>query len=402
MGMAASQARYLGLTARKTNLEYQGQQINQERTILSQQCTALYNSLLSLNIPTPPSTSDYTTIEYSGSYNATDFKIGMIRPKGKKYSVEIKTTQSGDSIEALHGTSIVTKPQSGEAAKIMGRELTAEEIEQPITNIGAYYVYDPVSESVSRVKVGIDVIKDGDSYKFVTGKRFVTTIDGNTEYHNADADRYQIAGNVAYTWAEAEAMYPSPTIDWGRYETAIKNRFSDEGYKKEDFYVFFTVSDSGRIDAKLALKGDVEDLNDRCNVYEYSTGTYTETKVYDECELNFDTSGRLTTISIPNYDDPSHPEKITSYIDVNVEATKVTDDKAYKEAYAQYEYAQYEYDKKQQEINAKTEVIQQEDKNLELKLTRLDNERHAIETELDSVKNVIEKNIDKSFKAFSG
>ena len=28
MGMAASQARYLGLTARKTNVEYEGQQIH--------------------------------------------------------------------------------------------------------------------------------------------------------------------------------------------------------------------------------------------------------------------------------------------------------------------------------------------------------------------------------------
>ena len=35
MGMAASQARYLGLTARKTNVEYEGQQINQARTALA-------------------------------------------------------------------------------------------------------------------------------------------------------------------------------------------------------------------------------------------------------------------------------------------------------------------------------------------------------------------------------
>ena len=32
MGMAASQARFLSLTARKTNVEYEGQQINQQRT----------------------------------------------------------------------------------------------------------------------------------------------------------------------------------------------------------------------------------------------------------------------------------------------------------------------------------------------------------------------------------
>ena len=35
MGLAASQARFLNLTARKTNLEYEGQQINQQRTTLA-------------------------------------------------------------------------------------------------------------------------------------------------------------------------------------------------------------------------------------------------------------------------------------------------------------------------------------------------------------------------------
>ena len=35
MGMAASQARYLSLVARKTNVEWEGQQINQARTALA-------------------------------------------------------------------------------------------------------------------------------------------------------------------------------------------------------------------------------------------------------------------------------------------------------------------------------------------------------------------------------
>ena len=37
MGLAATQARYLGLTARKTNVEFEGQQINQQRTALANQ-----------------------------------------------------------------------------------------------------------------------------------------------------------------------------------------------------------------------------------------------------------------------------------------------------------------------------------------------------------------------------
>lgn len=67
MGMAASQARYLALTARKTNTEYEGQQINQARTALANQSANLFNRLLNLKVPDPPKTSDYTKIQYSYS-----------------------------------------------------------------------------------------------------------------------------------------------------------------------------------------------------------------------------------------------------------------------------------------------------------------------------------------------
>ena len=107
MGMSASQARLLSLQARQSNLEYQGQQINQERTILSQQATALYNSLLAMDVPTPPSTQDYTTIQYSGTDGATTFTLGTIKPSGENYNVEIQQTATGNAITANYGSSVV-------------------------------------------------------------------------------------------------------------------------------------------------------------------------------------------------------------------------------------------------------------------------------------------------------
>ena len=65
MGMAASQARFLNLTARKTNIEFEGAQINQQRTALSNESANLYNQMLGLQVPTPPNTQDYTKIEYT-------------------------------------------------------------------------------------------------------------------------------------------------------------------------------------------------------------------------------------------------------------------------------------------------------------------------------------------------
>ncbi len=73
MGMAASQARYLALSARKSNVEYEGQQINQSRTALANQSANLFSQMLDMKVPTPPSTADYTSTQYTfkdGSGNA--------------------------------------------------------------------------------------------------------------------------------------------------------------------------------------------------------------------------------------------------------------------------------------------------------------------------------------------
>ena len=48
MGLAASQARFLGLTARKSNTEYEGQQVNQQRTALANESASLYSQLTNL------------------------------------------------------------------------------------------------------------------------------------------------------------------------------------------------------------------------------------------------------------------------------------------------------------------------------------------------------------------
>ena len=189
------------------------------------------------------------------------------------------------------------------------------------------------------------------------------------------------------------------------YLQALQHKFPEmsEEEIKEGFYVYFT--DDGKtphfvrsqdIDARTNVD---EQGNYWAEYYDYvADGKYTESQTMEDCKLTFDSSGRITAISIPTIANDGS----TIYTDVKLEATTETDELAYQEAYAQYEYAQYEYDKKQQENNAKTEIIQQQDRNLELKLQRLDNERTQITTEMDALKKVIGDNIDKSYKTFSG
>ena len=65
MGMSASQARFLSLTARKNNVEFEGQQINQQRTTLSNESASYYSELCNMEVPTPPSIDDYTKVSYT-------------------------------------------------------------------------------------------------------------------------------------------------------------------------------------------------------------------------------------------------------------------------------------------------------------------------------------------------
>ena len=71
MGLAASQARFLGLTARKSNIEYEGQQVNQQRTALAEEVNSLYNSLAALKLPIAPDATQFYKSNYSFELNNT-------------------------------------------------------------------------------------------------------------------------------------------------------------------------------------------------------------------------------------------------------------------------------------------------------------------------------------------
>ena len=168
-------------------------------------------------------------------------------------------------------------------------------------------------------------------------------------------------------------------------------------YDADDFYMYY----DNKNNAVFVLISDVDDGNNNATTYSYvANGEYTKNTTYDDVQLTFDpTNGRITQIAIPTY---AADGTVSSWTAISVSAETVTDDAAYEDAYNKYEYDTYLYDQKNKEINAKTEVIQQEDKNLELKLQRLDNERTQITTEIEAVEKVINDNIEASYKTFSG
>ena len=65
MGLSATSLRIAMLTARKSSLEFEGQQINQQRLTLSNQTAAIFNSMLTMQVPTPPDPSEFSKMIYT-------------------------------------------------------------------------------------------------------------------------------------------------------------------------------------------------------------------------------------------------------------------------------------------------------------------------------------------------
>lgn len=109
MGMAASQARFLGLTARKNNVEYEGQQINQQRTALSNTSASHYTDLLGMSVPVCPSVEDYTQTIYSFDDGSLQNSITSLIAQGDgTYKVSYLSRYTDDfSVVSAGATSVV-------------------------------------------------------------------------------------------------------------------------------------------------------------------------------------------------------------------------------------------------------------------------------------------------------
>lgn len=218
MGLGASQARFLTLTARKTNIEFQGQQINQQRTTLSNQSSNMYSQMLNIQVPTMPSKDQFQKTVYSVS--------------------------NFDSISGDARIATITKSK---------------------------------------------------------------TTDGSAKY------------------------------------TIILS------YTKDD---------------------------------------ETVTKTYSDIELSIGSNARITALV---YGGKSYA----------VSAGSEYDEEAYEDAENEYKYQNILYEQRLNTINASLSILQDEDKKLELRLKQLDTEQNAVKTEMDSIKEVIKKNIETTFKTFA-
>lgn len=353
MGMAASQARFLSLTARKTNVEYEGQQINQQRTSLSNESSNYYSQLCNMVVPTPPSSEDYTKTIYTfvdGS--ETNTINSLIAQKDGLYILNY--TQSYETEDMVSNGSVITTRKadaSGNyeyyigATKLREMKVGAKPTDEDIKN-------DPYLSTLETAEVE-DILKMEEQYIGMLSQKY-----GQDEWFvkyqkNSSTGSYE---PIFYSKSQvADADYSDKT---GTSLSGIKS------------YTY------GQTKATKEIK------NAKARVEQDTSGRYISIYVYD---LNADGSIK---------DDKSGTE-------YTLTATSQSDDAAYNDAMNQYNYNKAKYDQDIQSINAQIEIIQGQDKDLELRLKQLDTEENAISTELDAVKKVISKNVESSFKTFN-
>lgn len=521
MGMAASQARYLGLTARKTNVEYEGQQINQARTALANQSANTFNDLLALEVPTAPSTQDYTTTQYSyedGTVGETITSMEPISNDPDGYNYLVTHYHYADVYTGVEN--IKRNPQVYVNDRIENKEIEENKVEasvDPVTGETTYTVkgkdcsaydetdqeqkalYDELSNSFSDIKnadpANLLTYKDaGGKYHFVlrdqveaaangTGemsdyylknsKPTSETIEANAIAKTTDpvtgASSYLVNGNQCVKYDENNEVYKTA------YDKAVAENPSLGKLNPEQLYTYndkyggihfisqddidgvmtgaaaatdYSVTSGvpvsiGNIDLEIYDPTDKEQLsayeqilkdwpesdfaaseppiytwvsngqryfasyedlmaswesapdptlpteNQNSLKYYCAKDVSTKIEVTERALIDFNSEGRAETIKFED-----------SSVVRTLNAETITDEAAYNDAMNQYNYDQTVYEKAIQDINAKTKKIQEQDRTLELRLRQLDTEQEALQTEMEAVKKVIDKNIESTFKTF--
>ncbi len=353
MGMAASQARFLGLTARKTNTEYEGQQINQQRTMLANKSANYYNDLLGMTVPTPPSVDEYTKTVYSFNDGALQNTVtSLIAQADGKYMVSYTRTWTNDCAVVASSSSIVNlegnDAKSDDAVFRCGskRLRTLGYIDTAMIQNDEYL--KTLSPDGSKNDKIIQLEEEEQQFISLLNEKY-----GEPKDPRGWQVLYQ-EDTTTNTWNPT--FYDSTTL-----ANAV---YTDKGSSTS----FIPAYTRGSAVEREEIKGAT-------------------------AMLEQDSSGRYINITI--FDEDGNSE--TYALDTNTSK----DDAAYNDAMNQYNYDKAQYEKSVQDINSKIEIVQAEDRTLELRLKQLDTEQKAISNEMEAVTKVIEKNVGDTFKTFN-
>ena len=412
MGMAASQARWLALTARKTNVEYEGQQVNQARTALAMKSANTFNELLALEVPTAPSTQDFTKLEYTymdGTISETIEEMSLLNNDPGGYNYMVTHFHYADVYTGIEN--MLVNPQVA-----MGTSGVKDYIERiDITKQGdEYYIkgahVTPYDQNVEAQRTAYENIIE--NYPEIGKKKSAlmtyTGSDGQIHFTYSDAlastadmvpDYYSKTNIPKYVGTSNLQSYdPEDTTDKAAYEQICRDWPNSNFAKSKPSEIYKWVF-QGQV--RYACAKDLETCsksgpdpkapteNQSKLAYYVAQDLSTKIENKQKAIVDINDEGRIQSI---RYEDSSATYPVSTN-------TK-TDTAAYEDAMNQYHYKMEVYEKRIADINAKTEKIQEQDRTLELRLRQLDTEQEALQTEMEAVQKVIQKNIESTFKTF--
>lgn len=362
MGMAASQARFLQLTARKNNDEYMGQQINQARTALANKSAGLFEKMLALQPPTPPSSMDDKY--YKQGYGFTDIRDGV-----RKKLVWTPMDQAPETATVSVTRTYVNAAGVSVSVPITAQFSTADDIlsmnvsvENGVATSGQITgLLEPLPEGCVKAVV-----------RYADFEHTAYDPDGN--YHTY-TDQRPIVG---YFDSEERLLnFQELTIS----PVAGYNSIAGD----PDFY------DPGSVGPPLVRATHNERQADG------SLLPVPDGRAPTEDNLVFHAVAGESPIDMAY----QNLEDGTGFTTRDLTYNGQFDDVQFQQDMDRYEFEKNAYDYQIERINLETKQIQQQDKSMELKLKQIDTDHQAIQTEMEAVSKVITKNIESTFKTFA-
>jgi hypothetical protein len=377
MGMAASQARLLCITARLHDVEYEAQSIQNAKIQLSTQSDQVYNDYLEA--------LDATTLTVTSIDTKSGEKSTIAATFNNLFSENALTTADG-SIPALRDSNgkLIVSDDVYKAYMEVGENSDAYTFAMQMMGVDATGIED-AEEKVLNGNVSSEV---SEAYQNLVdyAKEHFQGYDTNNEYEElVSAPENSIIGYDEATQEEQD-----------EYENLV-SVFKYKLYKSysADIYAKMSGSDSSDFDSdkfnkymsiynQIKACGGCRPISDFNGPYgNASNNNEWLTAMIESAQLSIDTvttdkkTGEVTFTGTSPSSDTSISYTTTTTIDKTAEA----------KAEAKYEHDLKEIDKK--------------DKKYDLTLSKLESERTALTTEYDSVKKVIEDNIDRTFGIFS-
>ena len=349
MGLAASQARYLALTARKSDLEFQSQTINTRRLQLAYRTQEI-------------------AAEYSAGMNNKRICIGSYNAEGDKVWNSL-------SFGNLLDSGYVLIPIAGDTWYSVGGGIIGQ---SPYLDDGQATTTDIMIKDLSNLGS-----KEFTSAELGTG--FPEAL--RTKYFDAVTTGTGTAATTKYK-LKADAVI-IPAADYSQFSAAVKALYgtvASVNYKQKTNPSYGNDSKELPIEALLTKK--------LCQIVTKEFYNFLRKQGYNPN----DPAKKMTPELFAKYQEMwdnqvanANPSGKASIVDWRADETETFAQKNYTDDDAAV-LAKYERE---------TAEVQAQDKVLELQEKQIETQHKAIETELESIQKVIQNNIEKTFKIFS-